>query len=233
MAANNLANCQIYIQNALDRRRATFTNPVALSAKIFSIMNFFPKNEFIKISGGIIRGIHDFFGWKAKGGLNNRGLCSGAIYTSEQFKKVPNKIRSGKRRGGNIHIEHTIPVKVLSSVLWESRKELRSSKDVFQKIMRFSVCTAVTREEEIKINKYGSGGRKDHPSFMNDTNRILRDRDILPFIRYYETGTTVLNVITGEKINFCEFSIEDHTKLLKQNDIYSWDHIAKYFPPND
>lgn len=68
-----------------------------------------------------LRKFHDRFGWMAKES-SSAGKCSGALYRTQAFIQLPSDERIGKKRGQTVHIEHTVPVNVLSMRWLEVRK---------------------------------------------------------------------------------------------------------------
>ena len=92
----------------------------------------------------IIRQIHDFYGWMAKNSGGNRKNCAGTFYRTEGFIRIKPAERNGSRNGGNIHIEHTIPI---NDLLRAVKRYIKSDDDLtcadlHTFLIRHSICTA-------------------------------------------------------------------------------------------
>ncbi len=165
-----------------------------------------PKKETFGMS---FRHSHNLFGWKAGDSLDKLGLCSGALYRTENFMKTAQGNRCGKARSGRtIHIEHTVPIATLNKAWKEVRaNRVPSLAEAYAWMFVHSVTTAVHADEMGGIRGY------------ERTTRAL-DRDAhwfnRPFVRYdfKEKPIVIWNVLTREKIDAATFSFADHFRMI-------------------
>tara|TARA_Y100000385_G_C13069485_1_gene628323 strand:+ start:705 stop:1373 length:669 start_codon:yes stop_codon:yes gene_type:complete len=182
--------------NAQNIRKDKFvdhkSSNIRTASKIASILDSDqPFN--IKIRG-LIREIHNRYGWKAKDDLNELGLCSGAFFYTENFLKIAHGDRTGKIRDYNkikVHIEHTIPVHVIYQLLISQRSVLKSADDVIKFIFKYSVCTAFSEEERSTSVK--KNFNSCHPDIFPGSS-IEIDK-IRPFKRY-SSDVKIYSVVT-------------------------------------
>lgn len=105
----------------------------------------------------LIRHFHDRLGWKAKGALRDGGLCSGAIYRTSEFMRLPQNNRRGTKVGQNVHIEHTVPIGVLHQHLNQQRRGQPLSLDViYPWLLKYSVVTAFHYRENEALTGWHS-----------------------------------------------------------------------------
>ena len=164
--------------------------------------------------GHAVRQVHDFYGWKAKGDVRRRGLCSGALYRTAAYLRIPKNARCGSRLGKTVHIEHTVPVAVLTKSLRHESRDFVSPERLHHHLMRLSVCTAMSFNEEQLLRK--TPHRPPHPAF-DDEGLQIGD---LPFSRYanltrIHPDFRVYNVLTGDRLNLSKFTFADHTGALR------------------
>lgn len=166
--------------------------------------------------GHVVRQIHDFYGWKAKGSPENRGVCAGTLYRSVGFMRLNVADRVGARvpkditRGiKNIHIEHTVPVGSITTWIKKSASAGCEHAALHGWIIGRSVCTAITEHQRLVL----ADAEKE-----KTTVRTV-ERDHLPFTRYqgvFGTGGDhdIYDVTTGNRVDFSRFSYEDHRASL-------------------
>jgi len=199
-------------------------------------------NDYYTEVGLKARWAHDFFGWLAKQGKNQEfklGACKGAIYRSDSYMDIPLDKRNGSKQGDapkNVHIEHTIPVKVIIKYIWNIYKkdigrssDLLMKKTLYKDFISVSVCTALTEDEEGEI--IDTKWKSKHPYF--DEGEICTDSlmEVRPFKRYdFSKGLKVYEMITGSEINPETFTLKDHVNLINNVDIYDWDYISSMYP---
>lgn len=167
-----------------------------------------------KVLSSKIRQLHDFYGWKAKGTAHQRGLCSGALYRTENYLAIPQEQRNGSKSvAKNVHIEHTIPVKVLVTLIQRLREDNTDLYSFFDKLMEYSVCTAMTEDEAKLLSKTGVPAASS-PCF-NNLGELLNAN---PFSRYMpmaeKTGLKIFNVVTGKEIDIYNFTFREHLETL-------------------
>lgn len=159
--------------------------------------------------GMSFRHAHNIFGWKAGDRLDQRGLCSGAIYRTEAFMETPQGMRSGtKGPARTIHIEHTVPIAELNRQ-WIAHRQSRLP-DIFYTyawLFAHSISTALHIGE--------MGGVKGYESKTEAFNEasIWFNR---PFVRYNfkDTVPPIWNVLTGEKVDIETWSFNDHFEQI-------------------
>ena len=196
-------------------------------------------HEFKRELGGPnnrVRHAHDFYGWMSKDGA--WGACRGAFYRSENYMKIALENRSGKKRDKDedfgVHIEHTIPVDVILKSIWHCRETFKSisndqmlQKKLYENFLSLSVCTAITRNEEITCVPILY--RSEHPNFANgQLLNITSLNEVLPFKRYnFESGLRLFEVINGTEISPDHWSLKDHFELMNKMNIYDWNYVSK------
>lgn len=152
-----------------------------------------------------LRKIHDRFGWMAKES-SLAGKCSGALYRTQAFIQLPSDERIGKKRGQTVHIEHTVPVNVLSMRWLEVRKSGQEQElmPTFAWVMHHTVATAFHQDEQKTLN----GVSKSTDCFAEGTPGFGR-----PFKRYsrlYHQGGQVWDVYNGALVEPDMFSLDNH-----------------------
>ena len=170
-----------------------------------------------------IRKFHDFYGWMSKGNLMEVGLCSGAFYRTIEFINIDPTLRSGRKNDKKleygIHIEHTIPVASIRSVLFNNVNEQTSPKEIFHMILTYSVCTGFSRinERTIIIKGYNS----KHPQISD--GKLLSPNEIKPFLRYNK-DTVIYSILSGNTVSLDSdlVSINSH---LKEYEIFNWEFL--------
>ena len=165
--------------------------------------------------GQAIRQIHDFYGWKAKGTAAKRGVCSGALYRSGGYLGTDMGLRNGSKSSNrNVHIEHTVPIAIVSSALRSQIGRNASVSDMYDCLLKLSVCTALSDVEERCLRQCGIPNHR-HPAF-DSTGKPIDDK---PFRRYEKLQVRdqtfqIFNVVTGEPIELSEFTFDDHVKTM-------------------
>jgi len=175
-----------------------------------------------------VRAIHDRVGWMAKDTPERLGACSGAIYRTEGFMRIPPEQRVGSKRGSlpkNIHIEHTIPAHHLALAFARKVDTLRPThagregvaSDLLAWFMNHSVCTAMSHEEEKLIAVHCH--RNLSPCF-DDTG--LPTNEPFPFRRYLSIAPAlrIFNVVTSEWILLETWSLDDHRDTFNRAGVY-------------
>ena len=162
-----------------------------------------------------IRKIHDFYGWKAKDTPITRGHCSGALYRTRSFMLLSADQRVGTkdRATRTVHIEHSVPVGQIFKLLPHHVHEFETPSELHNFIMRHSVTTALSYEEE--NNMKGTVPASRHSGFEKTGARA----DDYPFIRYRPLAQkhkdfVIYNGVSGDEINIDRFTYEDHMKTL-------------------
>ena len=155
-----------------------------------------------RLRGSDVRQFHDKFGFKAKGTLKTGGLCAGAIFRTSAF--ITTEHRSGSRRDQNIHIEHTVPIADLVTLLKGYLLDMPTSPAAF--VLKYSVATAMLKTQ----TQYLTGYKRNMSALNPSCDWFNR-----PFMRYERLmeHDDVWNVWTGEKVS-TSFSFNDHLELL-------------------
>lgn len=213
------------------RRGNEKLNPYNISNEISS--KLLTGNPRISI-GERIRKFHDFYGWKAKDREYQFGLCSGAYFRSIDYLNINPKVRDGSRtsfdKSYGVHIEHTIPVQVIKNILINLRKEIISPRLVFETIIKFSMCTGITRfnKKHFVRKSYNS----KHPDIRN-YNTTVNSELVFPFSRYIDEAeiifmpkqikidkTIQLKILNGWMLDDFIFNWENHEKYYQYQ--YNW-----------
>jgi len=152
-----------------------------------------------------LRKFHDRFGWMAKES-SSAGKCAGALYRTQAFIQLPSDERIGKKRGQTVHIEHTVPVNVLSMRWLEVRKggQEQELMPTFAWVMHHTVATAFHQDERMSLK----GVSKSTDCFAEGAPGFGR-----PFKRYsglFHQGGQVWDVYNGALIEPDLFSLSDH-----------------------
>jgi hypothetical protein len=169
-----------------------------------------------------IRKIHDRLGYRAFGsglsGLNEGGLCAGALYRSESFIKTKQELRDGRNRDKKavpehlvtVHIEHTVPVGVLVSQLIEMSQIFQlSSETVLDWLLRHSVTTAMLHGQ----GKTGELVRSGY-AIKTDVFAKKHDDENYPFRRYQRGMDRIFNIVDGSEVQLNDFSFDDHSENI-------------------
>lgn len=192
--------------------KSAFARPWAAKPRAFVSALIDPE---VLAVGMPFRKMHDSFGYMAKGTLAKAGLCSGAIYRSEKFMSVAQADRNGSagpRRSRlhlqNVHIEHTVPVAVLS----ERWKAFRAGSEVttidaYAWTLVHSVAAAVHMSEKGGLGAYEKS---------TDAFDLGHFHAGLPFMRYshHAAPPVIWNVLTGQKIDPATWTFKDHLSSI-------------------
>lgn len=205
------------IKGSVDAGLGGQTHPPRYAGFLWCSLSGQPVSSSDQVSSGrshAIRQIHDFYGWKAKGRVGRRGVCSGAFYRSAEYMATDLQARDGsKGPNRNIHIEHSVPTRVQLKAL--ARRDFDAPADLHDFLIRNSVCSALSFEEQRLMDRAGVA-RSTHPAF-NEAGELIVDRPF-PFLRYrplVRHGFRLFNVVTGKEIDIEVFSFDDHFKTLK------------------
>ena len=167
-----------------------------------------------------LRYLHDKFGWMAKGTWP-RGQCAGTIYRTEEFilgrKRIGAKKKNASRATQkSIHLEHTVPIRALCLGLNDycGSGEARDARELFEWVMKHSICTAMSHDEEGRVGTGSTTG-----CFDSDTGALLDDH---PFRRYSGHNMRIWNMITGELVSQENWTFADHCECMASVGIYAW-----------
>ena len=170
--------------------------------------------------GHSIRQVHDFYGWMAKAG-RKRGNCAGALYRTHGYLSIERTCRDGTRWGPtrktrNVHIEHTVPVRVLEAALSANLSRFRTAENLHRFLIARSICVAFSHEEECLLRDAEIPASKN-PAF----DQAGRQRHNFPFQRYlplkkHGKRFGVVNVVSGKEIDLEHFSFSDHAAALQE-----------------
>lgn len=211
-------------------------NPYTISHQILDLIlsigtgnndNDNDNDKLIYISDRI-RKFHDFYGWMAKGKSINLGVCSGTFFRSKDYLSIPPKDRSGKKidkhSNFGVHVEHSIPIKVLRNILVKNINANSKPEDVFTYLITYSICTGFSRVNERNGINYGFGSM--HPDF-NENGTPPRTEAVKPFIRY-SNDVEIYSMLTGKKIEPTE-TLKNLTAETKKFDIFKWNFIQHHY----
>ena len=214
------------IEKRIIKNKRKSLNPYQISISIRNSI-ITQKRKLSKVSKDpipdFIRKFHDFYGWMSKGNLMEVGLCSGAFYRTIEFINIDPTLRSGRKNDKKleygIHIEHTIPVASIRSVLFNNVNEQTSPKEIFHMILTYSVCTGFSRiNERTNIIK---GYNSKHPQISD--GKLLSPNEIKPFLRYNK-DTVIYSILSGNTVSLDSdlVSINSH---LKEYEIFNWEFL--------
>ncbi|HQW96947.1 MAG TPA: hypothetical protein PLU58_14155 [Saprospiraceae bacterium] len=222
----NLLQAIKIIEKRIIKNKRKSLNPYQISISIRNSI-ITQKRKLSKVSKDpipdFIRKFHDFYGWMSKGNLMEVGLCSGAFYRTIEFINIDPTLRSGRKNDKKleygIHIEHTIPVASIRSVLFNNVNEQTSPKEIFHMILTYSVCTGFSRiNERTNIIK---GYNSKHPQISD--GKLLSPNEIKPFLRYNK-DTVIYSILSGNTVSLDSdlVSINSH---LKEYEIFNWEFL--------
>lgn len=183
------------------------------------ILKNLKANATYSVVGTQVREFHNVLGYKAKDSLAKGGVCSGTIYRTTEFINMPQSERTGTKNSGNaVHIEHTIPVKILYTVLLEKVQSSNIDVDEFVWLLiKFSLTTAMLRSEGHTYNENNPRGlvlpKHSHISNVFITNHEHYNR---PFMRYTAQSSSpkIYNVLTNTQIDVNIFTMKDFSNDL-------------------
>ncbi len=164
-----------------------------------------------------IRQIHDFYGWMAKANPT-RGHCAGAIYRTERYMDIPRNSRDGsKKPTRNVHIEHTVPIKTLRTVIKARQSEFASSEQLHRFMLNHSVCVAFSREEEKWLPPDGDWNDAFLPTGqLGHDYPFRRYRRLFAVAKQHNATIRIINVLTG-----CDVDIESYTFRMHSDSLMS------------
>lgn len=181
-------------------------NPYTISVDLFRYIrslrnqNVNARQVRINISDKI-RKFHDYYGWKAKGTVNDLGLCSGTFFRTASYLSVSPDKRSGKKTDRKepfgIHVEHSIPVNTIRNLLLDENIGISSPEDVFNCLNKYSVCVGFSRSDEKQY--ISQGFRNRHPDFRDDDTHP-DPKLVRPFLRY-KPELEIYSMLSGEKFD--------------------------------
>ena len=214
----NLLQAIKIIEKRIIKNKRKSLNPYQISISIRNSI-ITQKRKLSKVSKDPIPD----YGWMSKGNLMEVGLCSGAFYRTIEFINIDPTLRSGRKNDKKleygIHIEHTIPVASIRSVLFNNVNEQTSPKEIFHMILTYSVCTGFSRiNERTNIIK---GYNSKHPQISD--GKLLSPNEIKPFLRYNK-DTVIYSILSGNTVSLDSdlVSINSH---LKEYEIFNWEFL--------
>lgn len=154
--------------------------------------------------GMAIRKFHDKLGFCAKGSLRRGGLCAGAIFRTRAFIDQPQDDRSGARLTQTVHIEHTVPVRVLTRE-FATFADVNEPADVaLAWLFKHSVATAMKKGQD---HAYLSSVTRSTGAFDQgpDNGKPFRRYDLL-----FADGESVWDVWNRKEIDPDEFCFDTH-----------------------
>jgi hypothetical protein len=153
-----------------------------------------------------LRQFHDKLGFKAKGTLVNGGLCSGAMFRTEEFIEVDTHARVGSKENQSVHIEHTVPICVLRSEL--AKRLFSNQTEALAWVLRHSVTTGFYENQKGHLKGVGR---------VSDAFSDGADGHLRPFMRYkrmFDADEPVWNVFKRQLVEPRSFTFDDHFALL-------------------
>lgn len=192
-------------------------SPVRLQKALRRIINDVLSGQRISHR---LRVFHDILGYKAKDTAEKGGLCVGCVYQSKGFQQIPFEQRSGRKVSQTVHVEHTLPIRVLEKCIGMFYTKHIAERDLelidqdlwnqtwlYWFLFKYSVTTAMTPDEG---HEYPRGlvrhglGRNSHAL---DQNHMYFNQ---PMLRY-EQRTQIFCL--DQKIEHTH-TFDDHWNLL-------------------
>lgn len=219
------------IKTKIENTKNPKLNPYSISFQLAGLIASLKTNEnkeTLKYISDRIRKFHDFYGWMAKGESTNLGVCSGTFFRSSGYLSIPPKDRSGKQidkyNEYGVHVEHSVPVKVLQNILIKNIDDDSKPEDVFKYIVKYSICTGFSRVNE--RNNINKGWGSMHPDFNKDGAAPNPD-SVKPFARY-STDIQIYSMLTGNKVKLTD-NLNTLNSSTKNIDIFNWDFIERHY----
>ena len=152
-----------------------------------------------------IRKTNDLFGWRSGPDGNGRDLCRGAFYRTVDFIRLPQQQRSGRKEGRTVHIEHTVPIRVLADRWVEQKTRATANRTTAVAwTLVHCVCTALHHRQEAELKDC----RDRTECFETKSPAYLR-----PFKRYDRAASVschVWDVVRGVKVDADTFTFAHH-----------------------
>lgn len=155
-----------------------------------------------KSLGGWLRAFHDKLGYMAKNELRHGGLCAGTLYRSQLFIETENRSGARRQKTQNVHVEHTVPIKVLRDLLREC--SFASDTEALVWLLKHSVATALRFGEQDTL----TGLQSSTSAF--DATSLEHQK---PFMRYkalFDRGGVIWNVYDATIISPDLFTFDNH-----------------------
>jgi hypothetical protein len=216
----------------IEKRKNPKLNPYTISHQIIDLVKGLETNEhkakaMVSISDRI-RKFHDFYGWMAKGTPAGLGVCSGTFYRSLDYLSIPPIDRSGKKidkyNEFGVHVEHSIPVKVLRNLLISNIDAGSKPEEVFDYLVTYSLCTGFSRINERRSIKHGCGST--HLDF-DESGAAPRPVSVKPFVRY-NSDVEIYSILSGRKVELTE-NLHTLNFVMKNMDIFSWSFLERNY----
>jgi len=153
-----------------------------------------------------LRRFHDQLGYMAKGQLKDGGLCAGAIFRTQSFIETEGRSGSRKLKTQNVHIEHTIPVKVLRDKIRECT--FTSDTEALVWLLKHSIATAFQFDEKETL----TGVSSSTAAFDPMSNEYQK-----PFLRYkglYAKGALLWNVYDASVVLPDQLTFDVHLQII-------------------
>lgn len=116
-----------------------------------------------------------------------------------------------------------MPINEIHKLLQLNSEKFTCPKDIFNKILEFSVCTAFSEYEE--KNGIRKGFSRNSSASFNESE--LCRRNIYVFNRYKQ-GVRVFDMLSGEKL-IKDTPLDRLTRYYHQYEIYKWEFIEKNY----
>lgn len=167
-----------------------------------------------------LRSFHDILGYKAKDTAEKGGLCVGCLYQSKRFLELPFEQRSGRKIAQTVHVEHTVPIRVLETYiqLFYTKNIAESDLKLLDQslwnqtwlywfLFKYSVTTAMTPDEGHESPRGMVLQGLGRNSYALDKNHLYFNQ---PMLRY---GQQTQIYCLDQKIERSH-SFDDHWNLL-------------------
>lgn len=160
--------------------------------------------------------------------MDENGLCAGAFYRSIEYLNIKPNERTGKKKFDQqfkrVHIEHSVPISEIYSLLIKRQQELESPKDIFSLIINYSICTGFSQNDE------RNGIRKGFSRKLTTSNLSNRS-SIMPFQRYNE-NVEIRNILDGSIASHNQ-PLNKLTNVYHGLKIFDWEFIEEHYTTNE
>ena len=167
----------------------------------------------------------DKYGWKAKYDNGNLDLCRLTLYRSKKFidefgdkpLEARRPVLDGEKKKYHIHIEHVVPsTQLMDNLLREYQKETIKStwsiQELNNRLLKYSVCTAITWDEKKSLEQNNKSHYSDHfdgapfQRYLNHNKDAAESNKII-----------IIDLVNDSKeLGMENFTFQDHVQNLKK-----------------
>jgi hypothetical protein len=142
----------------------------------------------------------------AKNEVKDGGLCAGALFRTQSFIETDARSGSRKQKTQNVHIEHTVPIKVLRDKLREC--VFSSDAEALVWLLKHSVATAFQIVEKEALKGVSSSTKAFDPTSDEYRKPFLRYKNLLA------NGGRIWNVYDATVILPNQLTFDLHLQII-------------------